>query len=282
MSLIIYNTTGSDIEIDDLGITVPATNTYDLTSRSQTVIARSQQLQDYVTNSVIEVVNDPVAPTYWTANEGLILLQYGVNRTAIGLGDTTGFTNIANGTTADRPNVPDGGMTRYNSDTGFVEMYQQGVWHNMPLLSNSVVSMVDGARGPVLSFTDPVTSKSLSVAITTTDFSSGNTQNKTWLQVHQSFVGASIGFRAAYDLTISVARGYSDMQIAKNISLFIDDVEYANALVWDGTEAPGTNIVSSVHSIDATTGQLIRFRVFSGSSGSLGAVALTVFYQLKG
>jgi hypothetical protein len=47
------------------------------------------------------------------------------------LNSSTGYFDLPSGTTAQRPGSPVAGMIRYNSTTGFSEIYQGGVWNAM-------------------------------------------------------------------------------------------------------------------------------------------------------
>jgi hypothetical protein len=70
---IIENITGSDIDIVDLGITVPTSGTYDLSSKPSQLIANSDDLITQLGSGNIVVQKDPLADpiTYYDISEGV-------------------------------------------------------------------------------------------------------------------------------------------------------------------------------------------------------------------
>jgi len=81
------------------------------------------------TQPIVGIVSNPVLP---------------------GLGSVT----LPKGTTIERPAVPANGMLRYNTDTGLLESYLNGVWTNLAASGSGVISVGSGnglQGGPITS-----------------------------------------------------------------------------------------------------------------------------------
>lgn len=53
--------------------------------------------------------------------------------------DMKGSLQMPSGTVAQRPIVPQGGMIRYNSDSGRIEVFQSGIWTSLVVVPDAVV-----------------------------------------------------------------------------------------------------------------------------------------------
>jgi hypothetical protein len=282
MQIIFNNTTSSDVEITDLGFTVPASGVYDASTRPIEALSLSSQIIGYITDGTFQLINDPVAPSYWTISEALTILQNGVNKNLLGLGDDTGYLQMASGSTAERPSSPVGGMTRFNTDTGLVEAYHANAWQNAGTFGNTnvlIASLYPGS-GPFLSVIDPTSNNAtLSVTQLTLNFSSANAHDKTWLQVHSDLMGTSVGHIAPFPVQFNAFTGFTDMGQDKSVSMFVDDVEYANVIVFSNSIV--NNSVTAVDTVTVDAGQKVRMRVLSSSPGPVGAVNVTAYFVLR-
>jgi hypothetical protein len=88
---IFYNPTGSDVELDDFGVTVPANGIVDANYISAAFLKRSDELAGYISNGVIQILADDDAVSdlpnavVWSTSEALNLISLGVNSTQVGL-----------------------------------------------------------------------------------------------------------------------------------------------------------------------------------------------------
>jgi hypothetical protein len=64
---------------------------------------------------------------------------------------STGYIQVANGTTAQRPAAPANGMIRFNTDTGVTEIYQAGSWQNPVFVPRTRLYYADMFDNPVSS-----------------------------------------------------------------------------------------------------------------------------------
>ena len=210
--LIIQNETAGDIELIEIGITVPATDQYDLTLKNAQMVAVSDELATHIRDGNISVVTD-------TLNT---------------LANTTGYQRLAAGTTSDRPSSPLPGTTRFNTDTNFVEMFMAGNWQNMPHLrdiefradpSSSVLyrKMPDG--------------KFLSVATLGLTYASANTANLSWVYIDSNINWALAGYTSAFYGTIVYVGVYTDTtDVTKAISIYVNNDEVSNVAILSGAQ----------------------------------------------
>ncbi len=253
MSLIIENTTGSDIEFFDLGLTVPALGIYDLTLRDRVAVSASVELAGEIANGNITVNSD-------TLNT---------------LANATGYMQVASGTTANRPVSPTPGTMRFNETSGFVEMFQSGAWQNLPNLRDVEFKVQPGSS---ILYRKTEDDKFLSVTFSSLIFANANAADKSWVYIDSNITNTFAGYASPFYGTIVFVGAYTDTTgINKSLSVYVNDVEHTNAVVFSGMQT--SNSVSQ--SIDFDPGDTVRFRVRSGTKGKLGAVYITTFFCLR-
>jgi hypothetical protein len=89
--MILKNLTAEDISLTELGITIPAAGFYDLRYKTKEAIAISTELVSYVISADIGVLNansPDIWADCWSISDALKIIQYGVNTTLLGIGDT--------------------------------------------------------------------------------------------------------------------------------------------------------------------------------------------------
>lgn len=107
---ILYNTSNAAIELDDFGVTVPSLGTSDISHIRQQIIANSADLIGYVTNSVIEIVNESNSPSqYWAVPDALTIIAQGLNGVQAGIAKPT------------RPGIIDGNYYGTSTDSALVD-----------------------------------------------------------------------------------------------------------------------------------------------------------------
>ncbi len=72
---LIENTTGTAIALDDMGITVPASATYDMTGKRSDIIALSNDLETNLTSGDIKLIKSEGPTVYYSASQALRILQ---------------------------------------------------------------------------------------------------------------------------------------------------------------------------------------------------------------
>jgi hypothetical protein len=175
---------------------------------------------------------------------------------------------------------PDANATTYYSASDAQQLITLGV--STTALGMGAIKSIDLGTGPSLYSLNPSNGKYLSIGFGKLDFTSANTSHKTWLQVSSSFAGAQVGYIGALPVTMVLVTAFSDSSAEKSLSMYIDDVEYANVIVFANTYVAGSNISSVPLSIDLGYLQKCRFRVVSDTTGSLGAVYLTSYFSITG
>lgn len=75
MIRIVENTTGSVVDVIDIGISVPASGTYDLGSIEKDVVAMSNDIIILIGDGTLKLQDDTGVPTYWTAAEAIRILS---------------------------------------------------------------------------------------------------------------------------------------------------------------------------------------------------------------
>lgn len=201
---------------------------------------------------------------------------------------STGFLKLASGTTAQRPVAPTNGMFRHNTTTGAIEHYSGNQWNALGFFGSSSTLHIaqpissNGLPSSDLLFVkDLATGKALSVDSVLWDFAIGGATNLAWLQIDSSITGADVGYTMPYNGTVFALMGYSVDRSTKvkNISIYVDDVEYTNQMSFTNTVASGGLMVSD--NLDFNAGSKIRLRVRSPESGPLGGIAVTVFTKWR-
>lgn len=278
MDAILYNNTAVDIVLDDLGFTISALDTYEMIGRDQSLVAGSTGLISNISNGSLLLIENESPLAYWSTNAALDILTFGLNKTQLGLGDDTGYLQMAIGNTVARPSSPIGGMTRFNTDSDIVEMYQGSGWHNMPNWGNAIIST--DTNGILYAYSSS-SGKTLATNTVEADFSTANAHNKTWLQVNDVLVGSGVSFNVAFDATLLLIHAYSGQQGEKSLSLYVDDTEYANIVTWADTDAAGINKINDIN-IDTDVGHQVRFRAVSPYPGvALGPMVVKLLFAVR-
>jgi len=255
MALIIENTTGSDIVLDELGITVSASSTYDLSWRPPEAVASSYELAGYITSGNISVVSD-------TLNV---------------LSNAVGYTQVISGDPTYRPVSPPPGTMRHNSNTNVVEIYQSGAWQSMPNMQ-STLFIIDSATGN-LCYYDTTREKYLTVLALNFSYSNPNSADLAWLYIDSNINHAQSGYVSPLYGTITNLGVYTDMTgIDKSVSVYVNNTEYSNTVTFSGS----MNANSVATNIDFNPGDTVRFRVRSDTAGTVGAIYVTAFIALRG
>lgn len=84
--IIVRNTTTSDLAVDTLGFTVPASGIFDVSFIDRQHRSGSEEFMTAVENGTLLVVRPGEEPEcYWTVEEAKLLLNTGVNKTMVGL-----------------------------------------------------------------------------------------------------------------------------------------------------------------------------------------------------
>jgi hypothetical protein len=87
---VLFNTSNAAIDLDDFGMTIPALGTADISHIRAQIIANCAVLIENVTNAVIAVVNQQADPTsYWSIDDGLAIIELGVNGAQVGISKPT-------------------------------------------------------------------------------------------------------------------------------------------------------------------------------------------------
>jgi hypothetical protein len=254
MPLIVQNTTGDDIEIVQLGLTVPASDIYDLSLRQQTIIAASDELAGHIASGNLTVTAD-------TLNT---------------LANATGYFQIVSGEPEDRPASPPTGTMRHNANTNVVEIYQSGAWQSMPNMQSTIFA-IDSVTGVLCSFNE-ARAKYLSVAIIPVTYTNANAADQSWLYIDSNINHSQSGYVSPVYGVITNISVYTDMMIDKDVSVYVNDTLYANVVTFAGEQK--ANSVTTYINFDP--GDTVRIRVNSTNSGVLGAMYATVFVSLRG
>ena len=90
-NIIFYNPNTYDIELDELGVTVPANGTVDATYIRSSVISAATETRGYVANGVLGIVKDDQSNSMvnWSIAEALLIIDHSVNSTQVGLNKAT-------------------------------------------------------------------------------------------------------------------------------------------------------------------------------------------------
>lgn len=202
---------------------------------------------------------------------------------------STGFIQVASGTTAQRPAVPVNGMVRYNTTLATVEHYSANKWNSLSVLGSSSIlhlaQPVSVGGNPVsedlLFVKNLTTGKSLSVDSMVWEYTIGSATNLAWLQIDANITGADVGYTMPYDGTVFALMGYSVDRSTKikNISIYVNDTEFTNQMSFTNTVASGGLTVAT--NLEFTAGTKIRLRVRSNESGPLGGIAVLAFAKWR-
>lgn len=187
----------------------------------------------------------------------------------------TGYLQLASGTTAQRPQSPANGMSRYNTTTNYVEIYMNGSWQNTAFLAGDEFKSVAGRL-----YRKSADGKWLSVGFSNLIFANSNVSNLSWLYIDPNITSASAGYVSPFLGTIVLMTAYTDRtNINKSVSLYVNDDETQNVVSFSGSQV--ANSVAS--SIDFSPGDNIRLRCRSNAVNifGLGAVYVTVFFTLR-
>lgn len=192
------------------------------------------------------------------------------------------------GTTAQRPSPATSGMVRYNSNNALIETYANGTWNNMPQLGSTVLSaqnltLLDGnPTGYMAYWKDPLTyNKTLSVMMLAYHFSVATAYNLTWLQIDPSITGSTVGYIAPTNITLTFMTAFTDKASAKTISLYIEDVEYTNRVIFTGSGDITDEAHSAPLNIDVSAGQKIRLRCRALNSSDQGSLVCAVYFMTR-
>ncbi len=119
---IVYNTSNTAIALDDFGVTVPSMGTSDISHIRQQVIACSTTLIGYVSNGVMELVNEQNPGQYWSVTDALSIIALGVNGAQVGINKPT------------RPGIVQGNFYGPNTDDPLVsDVVMNGVLYAIPV-----------------------------------------------------------------------------------------------------------------------------------------------------
>jgi len=254
MTLVVTNTTGSNIEILELGITVPASDSYDLSYRPSEIIGASAELAGHIKSGNITVTAD----------------------TLNALANATGYFQVISGPPSERPVSPPDGTMRHNANTNITEVYQGGAWQNLPNLANTVLA-IDTITGIPVRY-DHIRNKYLSLAIIPVSYANANSADKSWLYINSNINHSQAGYVAPILGTILTLSLFTDMQVDKTVSVYVNNTEYANVVTFTGAQ----NANAVVANIDFSPGDNIRLRVRSAQPGNVGAVYANVFVSIRG
>lgn len=116
---LIENTTGSDIEINDIGITVPANSTYDLTGKPHHVIEQSDELITHLTSGDIKLIKSEGPTVYYTSTQAIRIIHRSDD--GINAGGTSGQLLCTN---------PSGDLVWTTSVGGTVVFFNDGIASN--------------------------------------------------------------------------------------------------------------------------------------------------------
>ncbi len=107
----IYNTTGSDIELIDFGITVPALDISDVNHIRRAGLKASTELYDYILDGTLKLVKEEVdtLDQYWSTEDALQIVQHGVNGNQVGINKPT------------RPGIIDGNYYGPSTDSDLID-----------------------------------------------------------------------------------------------------------------------------------------------------------------
>jgi hypothetical protein len=216
------------------------------------------------------------------------IFQLGSWQAQIDATATTGAIQVPTGTTAQRPAAPSSGMVRFNSNTAVIETYASGGWNNMPQMGSTVLSaqnltLLDGnPTGYMAYWKDPLTyNKTLSVMMLAYHFSVATAYNLTWLQIDPSITGSTVGYVAPTNITLTFMTAFTDRASTKTISLYIDDVEYTNRVVFTGSGDITDEAHSAPLNLDVAAGQKIRLRCRALNSSDQGSLVCAVYFMTR-
>lgn len=83
--IIVRNSTTLELEFDTLGISIPASGTFDMTYIDQQHRSNSQEFLDAIGDGRLLVIRSEDPETYWEVSEATLLLTAGINKTIVGL-----------------------------------------------------------------------------------------------------------------------------------------------------------------------------------------------------
>lgn len=197
-----------------------------------------------------------------------------------------GAITIPSGTIAQRP-TPTVGMIRYNSETGYYEVYQNGAWRTLLASQSAILTAQltgqDGATSEPLAFIfDTTRSKNLSIETAQYVFSDNSMASNDFILI-ASNLNAAVGYVLPYDGTIIRITAYSNNGngSSKNMSVYLDDTEFAGQLtIGAASNVPVTATNTDVN-IDFSAGNLLRLRARAGSGGSVLSPAFSVFVKWR-
>jgi len=199
--------------------------------------------------------------------------------------DSTGALTVASGSTEQRPQDPTNGMYRYNDTTECVEHFSNSAWNNMPILGDTFVTaqsleVITGvSSGDMLYWRDPHTfNKTLSVMMLSYRFSVGDASDNAWLQVDPLITGSSIGYITPTPITLMFLSGFTDANVDKTISLYIDDTEYPEVMVFPA--GVSEQALSLPINIDVDKNAKIRLQVKSPLKDK-GPIVCNLYYMMR-
>lgn len=107
----IYNSTNTDIPLDDFGVTVPALDISDVNHIRRATLKASDTLRDHIMNGTLMLVKEeiPTLDQYWSISDALDIINTGVNSSQVGV------------TKATRPGIIDGNYYGPSTDTNLIE-----------------------------------------------------------------------------------------------------------------------------------------------------------------
>jgi hypothetical protein len=201
---------------------------------------------------------------------------------------TVSYFQLATGPTSARPSPATNGQIRYNSTNSRAEYYANTGWNNAPMFGNTTISVQNltlpdaSPTGNMIYWRDPATyNKTLSVMMLNYRFSVATAYKDTWLQVDPSITGSNVGYVVPTAATLTFMTGFTDNASNKSISLYVDDTEYTNRMIFTSSGDITDQAVSSPINIDIAAGQKIRLRVRSGSVLSLGSIVCILYFMLR-
>ncbi len=190
---------------------------------------------------------------------------------------STGFLELANGTTSQRPSSPVDGMMRYNTSYNNIEAYVANSWANVATFTTNLT--IDQIRGydnavsePMLFVGDTTRSKVLSVAESVYTYQMNSLNNQSWVLPNTSLNSTS-GYVMPYDGTIVRLTAYIGATNNNSMALavYVNSTEYTGQLTTGKT---GSSFVNSAVNLDFSAGNLLRLQSIISSGGNVQYVTI--------
>jgi hypothetical protein len=186
---------------------------------------------------------------------------------------STGYMQVARGTTAQRPPVPAPGMFRLNTTTDLYEFFIDGKWvtflpakadgtADITIASYQIPNTIGVKSEPMVFVADSTrNNKMLTLNSMPYTWSANYLNNDDWLLLPNVYT-SDVGFVMPYDGTITGITSYVaySQYHSKSLSVWVDNVENKEAHYINGLNTSNATKTTSTNSIDFARGANIRLQ----------------------